>query len=72
MGVGDSPRYIDAIVFEADLDARREGVTGPCDRCRIPAALVALVIFLNKPNYLTFLCGDCYAELDRRKEVDVV
>ena len=72
MEVGDSPRYIDAMVFEADLDARREGITGPCDRCRIPTALVVLVVFMDNPNYLTFLCGECYAGLAQRKEGDVV
>jgi hypothetical protein len=71
MEAGDSLPYIDAMVFEADLDARREGISGPCDRCRLSTALVALVVFMNKPDYLTFLCGDCYAELIRRKEGDV-
>ena len=59
MEADDSRQYFDAMVFGADLDARRKGITRPCDRCWIPTALVALVIFMNKPDYLTFLCGDC-------------
>ena len=62
------PKYVDALVLEAHSAAR---LIDPCDRCGSPSPIAALVLFSDYSDFMA-LCRDCHAELESRKEGDVV
>jgi len=72
MKSASSSQYIDAVIFEADLEARREIAIVVCDQCEVPAPIVALVIFLTDSNSVNEICSECYAELLSAKVGDLV